>query len=95
VQDVHSHPQGFKTLRKDLVQGVHKPEIRLSVEETLQGIEESEEKNVGRARGNSLREILRILSYRNPWSARSAWEVEVSTRPSSGELAPRHLAGTH
>jgi hypothetical protein len=66
VQGVHSHPQEFKTLHKDLVQGVHRFEIRLSVEGTLQGVKESEEENARRARGNSLQEILRILSYQNP-----------------------------
>jgi hypothetical protein len=60
VQGMHSHPQEPKTLRKDLVQGVHRSEIRLSVEGTLQEVKEPEKENARRARGISLREILRI-----------------------------------
>jgi hypothetical protein len=60
VQGVHSRPQEFKTLRKDLVQGVHRSEIRLRVEGALQEVEESEKENARRVRGISLREILRI-----------------------------------
>jgi hypothetical protein len=48
-----------QNLRKDLVQGVHRSEIRLSVEE-------SGKENARKARGISLREILQDLSYRNP-----------------------------
>jgi len=83
MQSVHSHPQEFKTLRKELMQGVYRSEIRLGVEGTLQRVKELEEENAMRARGNSVREILWILIFQNPWSTRSAWEVEVPTRPSS------------
>jgi hypothetical protein len=47
------------TLCEDLVQGVHRYEIRLS-------IEESGKENTRKARGISLREILQNLSYRIP-----------------------------
>jgi hypothetical protein len=50
----------IQTLCKDLVQGVHRFEIQLSVEGTLQEFEEPEKENVRRARGIYLREILRI-----------------------------------
>jgi hypothetical protein len=54
VQGVHSHPQEPKTLCKDLVQGVHRSDIRLSAEETLQEVEGTKKENVKRARGVSL-----------------------------------------
>jgi hypothetical protein len=50
----------IQTLCKDLVQGVHRSEIRLSVEGTLQEVEETEKENARRERRMSLREILRI-----------------------------------
>jgi hypothetical protein len=50
----------IQTLRKDLVQGVHRSKIRLSVEGTLQEVEEPEKENARRARGISLQEILWI-----------------------------------
>jgi hypothetical protein len=70
-------PSRTRNLHKDLVQGVHRSNIQLSVEGALQEVEEPEEENVGRVRGISLREILRILSYRNPLNVRTVWEIKI------------------
>jgi hypothetical protein len=47
-------------MHKDPVQGVHRSEIQLSVEEALQEVEEPGKENARGARGVSLREILHI-----------------------------------
>jgi len=50
----------IQTLRKDMVQGVQRSEIWLSVEGTLQEIKEPEKENARKARRISLSQILQI-----------------------------------
>jgi hypothetical protein len=66
-------------LHKDLVQGVHRSEVQLKVEEAGKKSENQRRRMPRREGGIYLREILRSLSDRNPRDARSAQEIKVLT----------------